>query len=372
MTSRLRRSAGAFLAGALTVGILGITPLAQAAVTGAVSGTVTDSHGALEYVSVDAYTLQDGAWTFYDGTATDAEGHYALDLAVGTYRLGFNDYDNHVEEYWVDAPTVEAADSIEVTDSNGVTADATLAELAHVVGTVTDASDDGLAGVDVWASRKVADGWDFVANATTDGDGQYSLDGLEAGTYRVEFEAGTSEAPLYEAWNNKGTFEDGDDIAVALDTTVADIDAQLVAGEFDPVPFTLVTEPALSGVQQVGNTLTVTTGTWSPTPERIDVFWFRGDDYTGVSGQSYALTDADAGKVLTVLVQAYGYEGQYEYANATTGTIAPAPAPAPAPPRPRSSPRPRPLRPRRHRPPPRRSRSRSPWTSRARSRSARR
>jgi hypothetical protein len=333
VTSRLRRPAGAILVGTLLVGVLGISP-AHAVSGGTISGTVTDADGPLEAVSVDAYVLEDGDWTAHDAAFTDGSGEYSLDLPVGTYRIGFNDYGTHVEEFWDDVSTVQEAESIDVTDGGSARADAELVDYSHITGSVTDAAGQGLEGVDVWALVKLGDEWDFVANATTNEFGAYSLDELVEGTYRVEFEAGTSEAPLYEAWNNKGSFEEADDISVGPDTTVTDIDAQLVAGEFDPVPFTLVTEPAISGVQQVGNTLTVTTGTWTPTPETTEIYWFRGQDYTGVSGPSYPLADADAGQVLTVLVQVYGPDGQYDYANATTGPIAAAPAPVVTPPAP--------------------------------------
>ena len=83
MTSRLRRPAGALLAGALTVGILGITPLAQAAVGGTISGTVTAPGGVgLENMGVAAYVYDDGSWLYtgqdWGYTSTDANGDYTL------------------------------------------------------------------------------------------------------------------------------------------------------------------------------------------------------------------------------------------------------------------------------------------------------
>jgi hypothetical protein len=280
------------------------------------------------------YTSQDGdTWWNQDQIAWTGEtGAYDIGgLAPGTYRIGF-DPDSSTglaREYYDDQLVVEGAKDITVSAASPATGiDARLAPASRVTGTVTDASGAPMAGVEVAAHVGVGGDWGYASWTTTAADGTYSLDGLAEGTYRVDFWAEAGDDWLYEAWNDKGSLEEGDDIAVGTDVTVTGKDAQIVAGEHDPDPFTLLAAPVISGTQQVGNTLTVSTGTWTPTPATTEIYWFRGEEYTGVSGPTYALTDADAGQVLTVLVQVYGPDGQYEYANATTGAIAAAPVPA--------------------------------------------
>lgn len=77
---------------------------------------------------------------------------------------------------------------------------------------------------------------------------------------------------------------------------------------FPEVPENLV-PPAITGAPEVGQTLTVTPGTWSgePTPT-LTYQWFRGDkgDETnaipipGATGLTYELTEEDEGSVIFV------------------------------------------------------------------------
>ncbi|WP_159081593.1 carboxypeptidase-like regulatory domain-containing protein [Nocardioides sediminis] len=345
MTSRLRRPAGALLAGALVAGVLGNSPLAHAA-GDPVSGTVTAVGGeALADIQVAAMqnegTMSEPYWQNIDFATTDEYGHYSFpDLPDGTYRLEFGDRLNAnpwASEFYDDQPTVATAQDITVVGgaADGPF-DAELAAESTISGTVTGAAGEGLAGAGVYVYERAGGAWAYLDETRTGDDGTYLLRALPQGTYRVEFQYETPEGDfLGETWNNVQYLPQGQDIVVAEDgKDVEGVDAELVAGEFDPVPFTLVTEPAISGVQQVGNTLTVSTGTWNPTPATTEIYWFRGEEYTGVSGPTYSLTAADAGQVLTVLVQVYAPDGQYEYANATTGAIAAAPVPAVTPPAP--------------------------------------
>lgn len=58
---------------------------------------------------------------------------------------------------------------------------------------------------------------------------------------------------------------------------------------------------------KVGDTLTVTTGTWKPTPGKVAIQWYRSGKAISKATQStYKLTSSDNGKVITVKVTASG------------------------------------------------------------------
>lgn len=61
-------------------------------------------------------------------------------------------------------------------------------------------------------------------------------------------------------------------------------------------------KPTISGTPQVGRTLTVNTGTWSPTAGFAYRWYRKGAAITGATKSTYKLTTADRGRILTVLV----------------------------------------------------------------------
>jgi hypothetical protein len=66
-----------------------------------------------------------------------------------------------------------------------------------------------------------------------------------------------------------------------------------------------VTIPAITGSATVGGTLTASGGTWTAPPTGVAYQWFREDvAIAGATGASYAVTAADAGKRIKVVVTA--------------------------------------------------------------------
>jgi hypothetical protein len=65
--------------------------------------------------------------------------------------------------------------------------------------------------------------------------------------------------------------------------------------------FTPGTAPAISGIAQVGETLTATAGSWTPAPTTTTYQWLRdGKAIDGATAVTYQAVAADAGKALTV------------------------------------------------------------------------
>lgn len=323
------------------------------AVAGHITGTVTGPGTpapALEGIDVAALEKvangpDDFYWSAVKYASTDVSGNYDLGaLPTGTYRVEFGDRLNpnpYASEFYNDQASATTAQDIAVVAGEidgGI--DAVLAPESTISGTVTDAADQPIDGTLVLVYERANGAWERIDQVRTNGSGGYTLSHLPRGTYRVEFEFETPDGDyLSEAYNNKRYLTGADDIVVAEDQDVLKIDAKLIAGEHAPVPFTMTAMPVISGTPQVGSTLTVTGGSWTPAPDETYFYWFRGEEFIeGAYGTSYVPTAADVGKTLSVLVQVYGEE-RYDFAN--TGNYGPitavpvpvvaAPAPAPAP-----------------------------------------
>lgn len=86
--------------------------------------------------------------------------------------------------------------------------------------------------------------------------------------------------------------------------------------------------PALSGSAVVGGTLSVSNGTWSPTPSSFTRQWQRcaADgascvDIAGATGQSYGVRSDDVGHRLQALVTAHTAAGEQTTATSSTSAV---------------------------------------------------
>ncbi|MFC0681869.1 hypothetical protein ACFFGH_28890 [Lysobacter korlensis] len=68
--------------------------------------------------------------------------------------------------------------------------------------------------------------------------------------------------------------------------------------------FSVTPTPKLSGTAKAGSTLTATAGSWAPTPTLTYTWKRNGTAIPGATGRTYALTNSDAGKKVTVTVTA--------------------------------------------------------------------
>jgi hypothetical protein len=91
---------------------------------------------------------------------------------------------------------------------------------------------------------------------------------------------------------------------------------------------TVVTLPAITGTPAPGGVLTCSTGTWQ-NAYAYGVGFVRGDQVVA-RGATMVVSPADAGTVVSCLVEAYGLTGTAEAFSASVAIASPAPAPAPA------------------------------------------
>ncbi len=109
---------------------------------------------------------------------------------------------------------------------------------------------------------------------------------------------------------------------------------QLVALRSAPDPPANTSLPTVSGTAREGATLTTSPGTWSGSPTSFANQWRRCNasgsscaDIPGATGTTYALTSADVGSTVRVLVTASNAGGSASASSAATAVVIPAAAP---------------------------------------------
>lgn len=276
---------------------------------GSISGTVTDGVNPIESITVTLYCWEDwgggdGEWLSCTDTYTAADGTYSFtDLEPGTYRVGFSDWSTgtYAPEFYDDAPDVDSADDVVVNSgANTPNINAVLGFASHIKGKVTGGGGP-LADVEVTAYKQVIDGedvwWDMVSWAWTAADGTYDLDGLVAGTYRVEFDDFNGEF-IGEYYNNAADLEAAQDIPVGSAATVSNINADLARAGHITGKVTGNGQPLDSASIQVMQR--VTSG---------------GDTWWEWMGEAYAEPDGtyDMGGLKTGTYRVYFYEWAGDY-----------------------------------------------------------
>jgi len=217
------------LALGLTVGclaLLALAPTAFAAGTGKIEGVVTNAGKAVVGASVTVYGPDE---EFAGTTTTDAKGEYTVSaLSEGSYKVEFKD-SPYVTQYYNKKTLFGAADPVLVTE--GATTpniDAEMLEPGKIAGRVTNSAGAPLAGVvvDVYTTTN-----DFIVvkSAFTNANGEYAVEGLAEGEYRVKFSP-TENEYLEQYYSGQSSFESANPVVVTTGKTAAGIGATLVEG----------------------------------------------------------------------------------------------------------------------------------------------
>jgi len=201
---------------------------AQLAQGGMISGRITDANGnGTANVGVNVHN-QNNEIIYQHGYA-DSLGYYRIyGIPAGTYKVHFTCYGlNYIPEWYNDKSSFETADPVIVTVGQ-TTPDinAQLTEGGIISGSVT-----GTGGAPLENTRVEARISAFVVSgsAYTNSSGQYALQGLPTGTYKIYFSNYSQN--YFPIWyNNKTTYETADPLNVTVGQTIPNIDAQLVQG----------------------------------------------------------------------------------------------------------------------------------------------
>ncbi len=191
-------------------------------ITGQVTNAITKEPLSFAYVSVESSTGESVA-----SAATDESGDYEVSgLPEGSYKVEF--FESGFEsQFYSGRSNFSEADPVTVTA--GAVAEhinAAMQSLASISGTVTAASTHStISGVEVCAYGQGESYYGVCTSTGTNGD--YTITGVAAGTYTVDFYPGSEY--IEQRYDAKSIFEEGTPIRVSQGQAVTGIDAELEA-----------------------------------------------------------------------------------------------------------------------------------------------
>jgi hypothetical protein len=209
------------------VAMLALVPAAVAAGTGKIEGTVTESaHKALANVSVTVYGPNN---EFKGSASTNASGEYTVSgLSEGQYKVGFSALP-YANQYYNKQPSLANANFVSVTEGSTTPGiNATLQEPGKITGTVTNSAGVPVLGVtvDVYGS---AFSFEPIKVVFTNANGEYTVEGLTEGEYKVGFFPSGSTY-LAQYYNGQLSFESANPVLVTAGKTTSGIGATLTEG----------------------------------------------------------------------------------------------------------------------------------------------
>jgi endoglucanase len=160
--------------------------------------------------------------------------------------------------------------------------------------------------------------------ATSSGGAQLMMNGHTQSSWGVSGDFSRSDdLQLIQLWNDAIDTTDFDDVRVGVPATTT----------MPPAPASIAL-PAISGIDQQGQTLTASTGTWSSNPTSYAYQWQDCDSsgcssISGATGSSYALQASDVGESIDVIVTATNAGGSTPATSTQTAVVSAAAPSAP-------------------------------------------
>ncbi len=299
--------------GATTTGIN-----AEMKVGGKISGTVTDAstHSALEGIFVCAIA---SSREFGDCVMTGAGGEYTISgLAGGNYKVAFGpggSTPGYVVQYYSGASSLETATAVPVTvEQTAAGINAQMQVGAKISGTVTNAATgSALKGVLVCA---LVSSSEPAGCELTNSSGQYTIEGLASGQYKVGFSDGRNFQVQY--YNNKTSYPEAQLVSVLAPNAITSINAALLpTGTAVPANSAV---PQITGTAAIGSTLTCSNGVWKGNPTTYAYAWLHdGVPVPNAIGSTYQVQSTDEGHSLSCQVTAKNVLGEK---SATSASLA--------------------------------------------------
>jgi protocatechuate 3,4-dioxygenase beta subunit len=204
-----------------------------------ISGTVTGTAASAEALAGATVTAFDTHGTALGEAVTSEDGAYTLTgLTPGSYTLRFTPPAGSafVAEWWHDKAHPRTAAPVKLAADTAVTGkNAALDAGASVTGRISDSS-SGAGIPNAWVYAYATDGSSglaggSIAAASTNGNGDYTLSGLVAGTYTLQFSGGSANGSagyLREWLGNKPGRTTAVTFSLSAGETRANTDAAIV------------------------------------------------------------------------------------------------------------------------------------------------
>ena len=323
----------------LMVAALSPTPSAQATINpGSIAGTVTDQNGD-PMAGIEVSVIRSGAG--FNGVVgedvTDATGAFRVDdiEAHPYHHVGFTDpTGTYATEFYPDSAGETGANWVAVT-ANTVTegVDATLELGASISGRLTRVTGAPVVGSPVqlfWSPT--SNGGSSARYLVTDDTGHYAMEGIKPGRYILQFGDVVSSLYDWEYWDDKPDFTSATPLVLAGGDVLTGIDAVI------DKPVRNLVAPTISGVARVGDSLSASPGTWTPSGTPITYRWVVGSDNVpgdDPTGPTYVPTAADVGQVIRVYaIGTYPGWPPVSASSSPTAPVLAAPVTTPLPPPP--------------------------------------
>ena len=187
-----------------------------------ISGRISDAEGnpiADAYVSA-LQTTTGGAASNYHSAQTDTDGVYVLrGLSAGDYKVQFQGAfgSNYLQQWWDGKDTQNSATLITVGATSALTGkNVTLKAGSSISGIVRGFNGVALANVDVGLQRATGGGGYAYGSgyATTDASGSYTVRGLPAGSYKIQFVPRPGSEYTSQWWLDKVTVDSATPLTV--------------------------------------------------------------------------------------------------------------------------------------------------------------
>lgn len=203
------------------------------ALAGSISGTVTEAstHEPIAGLEVCAYPIEEEEQEFFEEwfcEDTDAGGEYSIeDLGAGEYGIEFwgrplgyiPQFFDGMSKWWEWNPVLVGSGAVTAIDAEMVAG-------GGIEGTI-DRAADGAPVEGALACAWTITGEEFGGCAEADSSGEYSLKGMPAGEYEVEFWA-EEQGFLSQFYDHKTNWWEADPVIVSLGATATEIDADLL------------------------------------------------------------------------------------------------------------------------------------------------
>jgi hypothetical protein len=199
-----------------------------------ITGTVTNNAAtptALANICVQALNASNVSVA---DTRTDSSGHYALlRLPTGSYKVDFYDCSGagYLTQFYNNQSSLATANTVSVTA--GTTKSAINAKMVlggKITGVVTNNASTPALLAQMCVSALPAAGGLSLGSADTGSNGHYTIIGLPAGSYKVEFSDCSSAGYLTQYYNNEPSLATGNPVSVTLGSATSGIGAKMVLG----------------------------------------------------------------------------------------------------------------------------------------------